>query len=207
MDFHNFQSNCHVFARNILIICRDFKGGSPFLFLGGSSLFWVDLFHGHRCPVGVFPHIWGSEVFQKGWWRGGPHINVLWLYDYTLRIPKGPPMEGWMNLFFAGVRANFWGVRILRGIWLWWKTQCNNPEKWILGEDIQAESISVRYTGFFPSRERGNISHLEENQILKNAPLGGEMWSFPRGYTERLTLPKPNFLTFGQYIKWFPKKV
>ena len=22
-----------------------------------------------------------------------------------------------------------------------------------------------------------------------------------------LTYPKPNFLTFGQYIKWFPKKV
>ena len=23
----------------------------------------------------------------------------------------------------------------------------------------------------------------------------------------KLTYPKPNFLTFGQYIKWFPKKV
>ena len=28
--------------------------------------------------------------------------------------------------------------------------------------------------------------------------LPGDLW---------LTYPKPNFLTFGQYIKWFPKTV
>ena len=41
------------------------------------------------------------------------------LKNFTpLRIPKDPPMEGWMNLFFTGVyigpqNGHFWGVRIL----------------------------------------------------------------------------------------------
>ncbi len=43
----------------------------------------------------------------------------FFLKNFTpLRIPKDPPMEGWMNLFFTGVNigpqnGHFWGVRIL----------------------------------------------------------------------------------------------
>ena len=44
-------------------------------------------------------------------------------------------------------------------------------------------------------------SHLfwNENSSTKLGPKPGDQ--------HILTYPKPNFLTFGQYIKWFPKKV
>ena len=66
MDFHNFQSNCHVFARNILIICRDFKGGSPFLFWGGIQPFLGGPFPWSPVSGWCFPPYLGLRSFSEG---------------------------------------------------------------------------------------------------------------------------------------------